>query len=220
MTASAIAVEGTAAAEMALSGVTSPVAALLALAAAALLAVYGSGPRRLQALVATAGVPATGPQHSGRPARRRSRDDPADVAAAWEQLAVCLEAGLPVAAAVAAAAATLPGLTGGALGRVAGLLELGADPTQAWNSVEDVPNVATFARAAGRSAGTGAALARAARTEGSRVRADLADGAEARAQRAGVLVAGPLGLCFLPAFLVLGVVPVVVGLATEVLQQW
>jgi Flp pilus assembly protein TadB len=218
MTGSAIAVEGTAAAEMARSGVTSPVAALLALAAAVLLAVYASGPRCLQALVAAAD--ATGPPQRGRPVRRRSRDDPADVAAAWGQLAVCLEAGLPVAAAVAAAAATLPGPTGGALGRVAGLLELGADPTQAWKSVQDVPDVAAFARAAGRSAGTGAALARAARTEGSRVRADLADGAVAWAQRAGVLVAGPLGLCFLPAFLVLGGVPVVVGLATDVLQQW
>ncbi len=34
--------------------------------------------------------------------------------------------------------------------------------------------------------------------------------------RAGVLIAGPLGLCFLPAFVLLGVVPVVAGLAGEV----
>jgi pilus assembly protein TadC len=47
-----------------------------------------------------------------------------------------------------------------------------------------------------------------------------AEAAEARAQRAGVLIAAPLGLCFLPAFLVLGVVPVVIGLAGEVLPQW
>jgi pilus assembly protein TadC len=38
----------------------------------------------------------------------------------------------------------------------------------------------------------------------------------AAAERAGVLIAGPLGLCFLPAFVCLGIVPVVAGLAGEV----
>ena len=32
-----------------------------------------------------------------------------------------------------------------------------------------------------------------------------------------VLVAGPLGLCFLPAFVCLGIVPVVIGLADGML---
>jgi hypothetical protein len=35
-----------------------------------------------------------------------------------------------------------------------------------------------------------------------------------------VLITGPLGLCFLPAFLVIGVVPVVVGLAGQLVAQW
>ena len=48
----------------------------------------------------------------------------------------------------------------------------------------------------------------------------LTDIAEARAQRAGVLIAAPLGLCFLPAFLVFGVAPVVIDLAAEVLPRW
>lgn len=43
------------------------------------------------------------------------------------------------------------------------------------------------------------------------------EAAWAAAERAGVLVTGPLGLCFLPAFLCLGVVPVVLGLAGSVL---
>ncbi|MDQ3055153.1 MAG: type II secretion system protein F, partial [Actinomycetota bacterium] len=37
-----------------------------------------------------------------------------------------------------------------------------------------------------------------------------------RAQRAGVALMAPLGLCFLPAFVCLGVVPVVVGIASRV----
>jgi pilus assembly protein TadC len=106
------------------------------------------------------------------------------------------------------------------LRRVAGLLALGADPTAAWAGARSTPELAAFARAAGRSAGTGAALARSARTEGTRLRAALTDAAEARAQRAAVLITAPLGLCFLPAFLVLGIVPVVLGLADDALRGW
>jgi Type II secretion system (T2SS), protein F len=147
-------------------------------------------------------------------------DDPLDLAAAWVQLAVCLEVGLPVAAAVAAAAEPLTGRAGAELRRTAGLLELGADPVQAWHAAHDLPALAGFARAAVRSAGTGAALARAARAEGTRLRAALADATEARVQRATVLIAAPLGLCFLPAFVVLGIAPVVVGLARQALAGW
>jgi hypothetical protein len=35
-----------------------------------------------------------------------------------------------------------------------------------------------------------------------------------------VLITAPLGVCFLPAFLVLGIAPVVVGLAGEALASW
>jgi hypothetical protein len=86
--------------------------------------------------------------------------------------------------------------------------------------VEQLPALATFARAAGRSAGTGSALAQVARAEAGRIRATLLDTAQAKAQRAAVLITAPLGLCFLPAFLVLGIAPVVVGLAGEVLANW
>jgi pilus assembly protein TadC len=44
-------------------------------------------------------------------------------------------------------------------------------------------------------------------------RAERGRAATARARRAGVLITLPLGLCFLPAFLVVGVLPVVIGLA-------
>jgi hypothetical protein len=34
-----------------------------------------------------------------------------------------------------------------------------------------------------------------------------------------VLIAGPLGLCFLPAFVCLGIVPVIVGLAGDFIES-
>jgi hypothetical protein len=146
--------------------------------------------------------------------------DSAALAGAWELLAVCLRAGLPVATAVGAAATPLTGAAGRELRRVAGLLELGADPGRAWHSAQARPALSGFARAAARSAGTGSALAQVARAESDRIRAGLVDAAEARAQRAAVLITGPLGLCFLPAFLVLGIAPVVIGLAGEALARW
>ena len=136
-----------------------------------------------------------------------------ELAGSWELLAVCLRAGLPVATAVSAATEPLAGPIGRQLRRVAGLLALGADPATAWAGTAELPALVAFARAAGRSAGTGAALAHVAAAEAERLRAELLDSAQARAQRAAVHITGPLGLCFLPAFLVLGIAPVVIGLA-------
>jgi Flp pilus assembly protein TadB len=167
------------------------------------------------AAVATVGLRRT---LATRPDRRT--EDAAELAGCWELLASCLEAGLPVAAAVVATATPLTGAAGHGMRRVAGLLELGADPVDAWRTVQHRQALAPFARAAARSAGTGAALAQVARTECARLRAELSDAAQARAQRAAVLITGPLGLCFLPAFLVLGVAPVVIGLAGEALARW
>jgi pilus assembly protein TadC len=178
----------------------------------------GTAPAAVLATVVGLGLPAALRRLERLPARRT--DDAVELAAAWSELAVCLEAGLPVAVAVAAAAEPLRGSTGAVLRRVAGLLELGADPAEAWQAATDDPAAASFARAAARSAATGAALARTARAESARVRGALTDTAEARAQRAGVLIAAPLGLCFLPAFLLLGIAPVVIGLAGEVIPQW
>jgi pilus assembly protein TadC len=188
-------------------------------AAAALLGAVTGGP--VSAVVLGAGVLAAGlavRRKAGRP--REGADDLAALAGLWSLLAVCLESGLPVAAAVTATTSRLTGPAGGALRRVAGLLELGADAGDAWSAAADRPALAPFARAACRSAGTGAALAQVARAEGDRLRAELTDTCRARAERAGVLITGPLGLCFLPAFLVLGIAPVVIGLASEALARW
>jgi Flp pilus assembly protein TadB len=143
-----------------------------------------------------------------------------ELAGSWELLAVCLRAGLPVVTALSAATEPVAGPTGRQLRRVAGLLALGADPATAWAGTVEVPALGVFARAAGRSAGTGAALAHVAAAEAERLRAELLDSAQARAQRAAVHITGPLGLCFLPAFLVLGVAPVVIGLAQQAMAQW
>ena len=74
-------------------------------------------------------------------------------------------------------------------------------------------------RLARRSAASGTALAQGVTDLADQSRLDAGDAARAAAERAAVLIAGPLGLCYLPAFLCLGIVPVVVGLAGQVLRS-
>ncbi|MGA3256827.1 MAG: type II secretion system F family protein, partial [Mycobacterium sp.] len=74
-------------------------------------------------------------------------------------------------------------------------------------------------RLARRSASSGSALADGVADLADQSRDAAAHAATAAAERAGVLIAGPLGLCFLPAFVCLGIVPVVAGLAADVLQS-
>jgi pilus assembly protein TadC len=72
-------------------------------------------------------------------------------------------------------------------------------------------------RLARRSASSGTALAQGVAELADQSRHDAADEASAAAERAAVLIAGPLGLCYLPAFVCLGIVRVVAGLAGDVL---
>lgn len=153
-----------------------------------------------------------------RPWRTRNHDgrpDPLRMAATGDLLAACLHAGLPVPTAVRAVAGTAPADAATALRETADLLALGAEPDAAWEPARRCPATTELARAACRTARSGSALAGVAGEMAQRARAAVADEAEARAQRAGVLITGPLGLCFLPAFLCLGVIPVVIGLAGQ-----
>jgi Flp pilus assembly protein TadB len=128
-------------------------------------------------------------------------------------LAACLRAGLPVPSALEAVSAVAPTRVAVALRSTAGLLALGAEPRQAWAPVRKVPGLDELAAAAIRTSRSGTAFAGAAADLAGRLREELGTEAEERAERAGVVLALPVGLCFLPAFFCLGVLPVVLGLA-------
>ena len=74
-------------------------------------------------------------------------------------------------------------------------------------------------RMARRSAASGVALALGIEDLAVQLRGEAANAATGKAERASVLIAGPLGLCYLPAFLCLGIVPVIAGLAGDVLRS-
>lgn len=145
--------------------------------------------------------------------------DPLAAASCFDILAACLTAGMSTPAAAAAAAQLAPAGLAHRLTRAGNLLALGADAAVAWDQRQSPadPHGAALARMARRSAESGAALAKGAAELADQVRSEAGAAAEAAAGRASVLIAGPLGVCFLPAFICLGVVPVVVGLAGHVL---
>lgn len=151
-----------------------------------------------------------------RRARRPPAADPMAVAATWDLLAACLRAGLPVPTAMTVVAGELPAEPARALRSSAELLALGADPATAWAPATACPDTAPLARGARRTTQSGTALADLVTDLAAKVRATAADNAEATAQRAGVLITVPLGLCFLPAFICLGVAPVIAGLADQI----
>jgi Flp pilus assembly protein TadB len=139
------------------------------------------------------------------------RADPA-LPLTLDLLAAALRGGRPLSVALRVAAPAADPTNAAALGRVAGLLELGADPAAAWASVDD-PNLLPVSLASRRSADSGARLAQGLQQLATDLRQQARAGAQERAHRAGVLAMLPLGLCFLPAFICIGVVPVVVGIA-------
>jgi pilus assembly protein TadC len=187
------------------------------LLAAAMLTGPGPSTVRARAAMATRAVRA--------PRRRARRPDPLAIASSLDVLAVCLTAGMAVSTAAAATAPSAPAPLSRVLRRAADVLALGADPAAAWAVPPELPAGAIDAqtdallRLARRSAASGAALADGVTELAAQCRHDAAHSAAAAAERAAVLIAGPLGLCFLPAFVCLGVVPVVAGLAGDVLQS-
>ncbi|MFF5296849.1 type II secretion system F family protein [Paractinoplanes globisporus] len=150
-------------------------------------------------------------------ARRRERlAAVSDLPLAADLLAAALRAGAPVDRAAAAVADALGGPLGERLRRTARSLRLGAEPAEAWAHLAGLDGADRLVAAAVRSSASGGALTGALGRLADDLRADRAVAAEAAAQRAGVLIVLPLGLCFLPAFLLVGVVPVLIAVLGDV----
>jgi pilus assembly protein TadC len=137
-----------------------------------------------------------------------------DLPVACDLLAVCLAAGTPTSAAVAAVATAVPGPLGEWLAEVGALYRLGAAPRQAWAGAP--PGTEALGRVLVRAGESGSTVMPALHRLAADVRTAQRSDVEASVRRAGVWVLAPLGLCFLPAFLCLGVVPLVLGIAADV----
>jgi pilus assembly protein TadC len=139
-----------------------------------------------------------------------------DLPVVCDLLAVCLGTGLPLSTALAEVAAAVPGAVGGRLRAVATSLALGTDPSQAWAAAP--PEFAALGRVLIRAAESGSSVAGGLRALSAQLRGAAGARAEAAVRRAGVWILAPLGLCFLPAFICLGVLPLVLGIAGDVFR--
>ena len=143
--------------------------------------------------------------------RRPTEEKPLDVPLIADLVAACLGAGAAMPDALRAAAEASPEAEV-ACRPVADRLTAGAPPAEAWADWLCRADLAPMARACVRAADSGAATTQELRRAGDRIRSQRRADLARRAQRAGVWAVLPLGLCFLPAFVLLGVVPFALGL--------
>jgi pilus assembly protein TadC len=151
-------------------------------------------------------------RHEGAAARRERAAVAHDLPHLVGLLASVLRTGAAAEEAVRTVVAALPGPAADRLAAVPARLAVGLDPARVWADLADDPGLAPLGRALARSAASGAPVAAVV----SRLADDLRDAARSRveeqARAVGVRAAVPLGLCLLPSFLLLGIVPLVVGL--------
>ena len=136
---------------------------------------------------------------------------------ALDLLAAAIGAGAPVSHAVDVVATASPPATSQVLGRVASHLALGRSATDVWHELASHPVWGDAALDLGRSERSGTPIEEALRIHADEARRRRQEAATARARSVGVKSMVPLMVCFLPAFLLVGVVPIIAGLLTSIL---
>ncbi|BBJ42671.1 membrane protein [Streptomyces antimycoticus] len=132
---------------------------------------------------------------------------------AADLLTACLAAGAGPRKAAEAVGGSLGGPVGERLAQTAAELRLGGEPVHAWGRIGALPGAQGLARALERAGTTGAPAVEPVSRLAAECRAVQGRAAMRRADRTGVLVNAPLAGCFLPAFLLVGLAPVMIGLA-------
>jgi pilus assembly protein TadC len=130
---------------------------------------------------------------------------------AVEVLASCLAIGATQEQALRAVAGGLPGSVSEDFARAAGALSVGADVSEAWGLVA-APDLRSLAAVLSRAHATGAPVAPQLWALADQQRQLARVVAMDAARSLGVRSTGPLGLCFLPAFVLIAIVPLVLSL--------
>jgi Flp pilus assembly protein TadB len=190
-----------------------PVLALVAASAGVTL--VGGGAGVVVSLVLAGAVWRVAGQVASPHVRRDREAIRADLPHLVQLLGIALAAGDSVPGALASATQALPGPAAAALLLARWRLAVGVPPEVVWRELARRPGLEPLGLALARADASGARVSAAVE----RLAADLARDArtevEDRARAVGIRAAVPLGVCFLPAFLLVGIVPVVAaGLAS------
>ncbi|WP_043423367.1 type II secretion system F family protein [Arthrobacter sp. 9MFCol3.1] len=190
------------------------IAASLAGAAAVVLARPGRVRRRLRRqLRAPADGAARRPTVRDAGRGRHGFQGLRDTAMMLELIGAMLDAGAGLGRALELVAALMPPELGRQLRPVVSALAIGADWGTAWRSSgAQAPQLHALRDALSFAALTGAPSSALLYAQAARLRRERNRTAEQRAAALGVKLVVPLGLCSLPAFVCLGVVPVLLGL--------
>lgn len=151
------------------------------------------------------------------------RAEPSDVRRTREQaqrdlphlvrlLGAALRAGAAPGDGVRLVCTALPGAAATRLSGIPESLALGVDPARVWASLADDEALAPLGRCLARAHETGAPVVAAVERLADELERTTRGQVEDRARAVGVKAALPLGLCLLPSFLLLGIVPLVAGL--------
>ncbi|MEV7973665.1 type II secretion system F family protein [Cellulomonas sp. NPDC089187] len=134
-----------------------------------------------------------------------------DPAAVLDLIAVAIESGADLPRALAVVGDAVDAVAGDRLRRVSAGLLLGAEWSAAWGQ-DPPPAVRPVMGALGSAWTTGASAVPALRAAAVEERQQRRRRAREASSRLGVRLVVPLGVCFLPAFVLVGVVPVVMSL--------
>ncbi|QAY64930.1 secretion system protein [Xylanimonas allomyrinae] len=140
-----------------------------------------------------------------------------EVTVVLELLGAALGAGAGVPRALQATGDAVGGIDGVALRAVAASLRLGAPWTEAWGGVP--PRLEVVGHALRPAWEEGAAPGAALRAASDELRRSRRDAARLAAGRLAVRLVLPLGACFLPAFVLVGLVPVLLALGVGLLGR-
>ena len=147
------------------------------------------------------------------PAAARRREQLADdLPVGVDLLGACLAAGAAAEPSLLAVAEAMRGPVGEEFRSIHHRLAVGVAPDEVWRAVARHPQLGPLGRAVGRAHDSGASVGVAVRHLAEELRERARADVEARARSIEVKAAAPLGLCLLPAFTLLGVVPMVAGI--------
>jgi Flp pilus assembly protein TadB len=143
--------------------------------------------------------------------RRRRERLGAAVPHVVDLMAACLAAGLSPSGAVEQIAEAVDGPTREELLALSARLRLGVDPATVWRDLARHPQLGGLGRTVARAVETGSSVSAAMTRLADDLRQSARADVETRARAVGVKASIPLGVCLLPAFVLVGVVPLVAG---------
>ena len=126
-----------------------------------------------------------------------------------------LKAGLSLLPALASISALLTSSLKSDIDRIYSLLLLGAQPAQAWSVVNTDPQLAPLARAIPSAQEDGRSLAVVVERVSTLCYEETLKRSRERVKSLSVKLALPVGLCFLPSFLIGGIAPIVYSFFTS-----